>query len=132
MNTVNKGIRIINFALDLLVIIIISLILRAILGSQPDIRIVAFFVFLLYYISMENIWGQTVGKMVTRTMVINSENGKPGFLMIIFRTILRLNPFDYLSYLFGSDLGSHDTLSKTRVVNKPARHKEEQTSPVSI
>jgi len=34
------------------------------------------------------------------------------------RTLCRLIPFDALSFLFNDSVGWHDTLSKTRIVNK--------------
>jgi hypothetical protein len=43
---------------------------------------------------------------------------KPTMGRIALRTILRLNPFDGLSYLFGQEQGGHDLLSKTRLQSK--------------
>jgi hypothetical protein len=46
-------------------------------------------------------------------------NEKPGIGRIFLRTILRLNPLDGFSYLFGQEQGAHDLLSKTRLISKP-------------
>ncbi|WP_408030583.1 hypothetical protein [Tenacibaculum xiamenense] len=45
-------------------------------------------------------------------------NLKPNFRKLSYRTLLRLNPFDALSYLFGQQQGGHDTVSKIRLVIK--------------
>ena len=69
----------------------------------------------LYYFILELTIGQTIGKIVTKTRVVNIDNnGKPNFTRILIRTISRLIPIDFLSYLFSSN-GIHDILSKTEL-----------------
>jgi len=117
MKPVNKGIRLVHFIVDMMIILIIVRILEVV-RVPLDERIIMLIVFLLYYFTMESITGQTVGKMITKAMVVDSHKSKPGTLRILVRTILRLNPFDAYSYLFGLDIGAHDSLSKTWIVKK--------------
>lgn len=70
----------------------------------------------LYYLLGEFFFGQTIGKRVTKTKVASLDNGKPSFLAIFIRTLLRIVPFDFISYLVYSQ-GIHDTYSKTKLIN---------------
>ncbi len=115
MKPVNKGIRLVNLIVDMLMILIIAKILKS-TGIGLDISLVILMVFLAYYFIMESFTGRTVGKMITKTRVVDAQKTKPGILRIFFRTLLRLNPFDAYSYLFGSEIGAHDSLSKTWIV----------------
>ncbi len=77
-----------------------------------------YFVMFFYYLTFEAYNGQTIGKRITKTEVVNKYGTKPSLLKIIFRSFLRLIPIDSLSYLFGSEQGFHDKLSSTRLVKK--------------
>lgn len=69
----------------------------------------------LYYFILELIYGQTIGKMITKTKVVNTDNDEnPNFTRIFIRTISRLIPIDFLSYLITKN-GLHDILSKTEL-----------------
>jgi len=73
---------------------------------------------IFYYIIMEAILGQTLGKMITNTVVVTEDGEKPTLGTILLRTIVRFIPFDAFSYLGQRDTGWHDRWSKTRVVSK--------------
>lgn len=77
--------------------------------------IIAIFV---YYFSLEYIWGKTLGKFVTRTIVISEESETFTWKQIAIRTLCRFIPFESFSYFFGGNypVGWHDRLSHTRVV----------------
>jgi uncharacterized RDD family membrane protein YckC len=124
MTPVNKGIRIINLVIDITFIAIITLILTAIFGLYIDRRLLFIIVLLCYYFSMEYFTGQTIGKVITKTKVVDFKNTKPSLLKILIRTILRLNPFDSYSYLFGTELGSHDSLSRTLIITKTSAQQQ--------
>ncbi|MBR8535555.1 RDD family protein [Carboxylicivirga sediminis] len=74
-----------------------------------------FFSFFIYYLVMEATTGRTLGKMITRTKVIDENGNKPDFSTILIRSFCRLVPFNALSFLF-AERGWHDAWSKTRVV----------------
>jgi len=75
---------------------------------------------LLYFLFMsfqEIIFkGRSVGKFVTGTMAVMEDGAEIEINKSFNRNICRLIPFDGLSF-FGN-LGWHDSISKTRVVNK--------------
>jgi uncharacterized RDD family membrane protein YckC len=115
MKSITKGTRIINYLIDLLCISILSAIIIQISNTNVPIY---FVVYLIYYFSFEAINGQTIGKRITNTKVVNMYNEKASVGRILYRTVLRLNPFDIWSYLFGHEQGAHDLLSKTRLISK--------------
>lgn len=114
MNEITKGTRIINYLIDIIVISILSGVLNM-LSHFVRPLMVYYVVYLSYYFLFEYFRGQTLGKMITNTIIVDINNSKPGLMKILYRTILRLNPFDAFSYLFGQEQGGHDLLSKTRL-----------------
>ena len=69
-----------------------------------------------YFYGLENSIGQTVGKMITKTKVVNIEGGKPTTQQMLVRTFSRIIPLEPVLLIGGKWL--HDSLSKTRVVNQ--------------
>lgn len=73
--------------------------------------------YFLYFVVCEGLWQKTLGKLITKTKVVDREGNKPSFLKILGRSIARYIPFEQFSFLFGSfPVGWHDSLSKTLVV----------------
>jgi hypothetical protein len=69
--------------------------------------------YLLYCFLSEIIFGQTLGKMITRSCVVsNGVHLSTG--RVLLRTICRVIPFDGISFLFGAKW--HDRVSSTAVV----------------
>ncbi|MEJ6801797.1 MAG: RDD family protein [Crocinitomicaceae bacterium] len=82
----------------------------------PVVTLILFF--WSYYIILESWKGQTLGKMITKTEVVNVSGQTATLGQVIIRTLCRcIFPFDYLSYIL-SDKGLHDRISKTRVTQK--------------
>jgi uncharacterized RDD family membrane protein YckC len=73
---------------------------------------------LVYYISLETLFGQTIGKLVSQTIVVDENGDRPSHDMVLMRTLCRLIPFYELSFFGILGRGWHDTISKTYVVNK--------------
>lgn len=71
---------------------------------------------MILYVIFEYFFGQTPGKMVTKTKVVDRNGHKPNLGTIVLRTLLRLIPFEAFSFFNVPDKGLHDYLSKTRVV----------------
>jgi len=117
---ISKSKRSINFVIDNILIVIITTLIVFILpnnNKKTKQTIVLILVYFVYYILFEGFSGQTVGKYFTFSHVIFLKK-KNRWFWIIIRTILRLNPFDTFSFLFGTDCGTHDQLSFTRVVEE--------------
>lgn len=117
MQDITKGTRIINYSVDLISILIVSSLIGNIL-SILNTTIIYYIVYLVYYFTLEVIIGQTLGKLITKTKVVDMNNNKPSMWRTLLRTVLRLNPLDGFSYLFGQEQGAHDLLSKTRLISK--------------
>lgn len=113
-----KRIRLYNFLIDSTIFFIIVLIFSMLLKNHIERQNLKYLMILLhyvYYFTFELTTGQTIGKMITKTRVVNTDNDiKPNFTRILIRTISRLIPIDFLSYLFFLN-GIHDVLSKTEL-----------------
>ena len=73
-----------------------------------------------YYILFEFGLRQTPGKLITKTIVVNEDGSSPTFVNILVRTLCRFIPLEAFTFLGNEAVGWHDTLSKTRVINKTA------------
>ncbi|RZJ48672.1 MAG: RDD family protein [Flavobacterium sp.] len=82
-------------------------------------RIIFIFITIFYYTLTEGIFGRSVAKLITGTIVVDENGEKPELGTILKRTLCRIIPFDGLSFL-GSGRGWHDSMSDTYVVNKKA------------
>jgi len=129
MNKVGIGTRVINFLIDTLVVFLISYIISKInqyYAEQFKLRNVPFkyyfnfgylffAVLFFYYFLTELFFKRTVGKIMSYTKVVTSNNTKPGFFQILIRSLTRLLIIDMFFIPF-LDKTLHDYLSKTEVV----------------
>lgn len=88
------------------------------LGNMSDFegQILFVAICIFYYSFSEGIFGRSLGKFITGTIVVDENGQKPSFGTIFKRTLCRLIPFDALSFL--GSRGWHDSISDTYVVNK--------------
>lgn len=114
--------RFVNLLVDGLVMAVISVGASVVLGMLGQAWIadfapvVSWTIFFVYFLAFETLLGRTPGKMFTGTIVI-ADDGQPSSLgRIAIRTLLRLVPFDALSFLGASAYGWHDRWSGTQVV----------------
>lgn len=124
-NSVSSIIRFVNFVIDFIVIFIfygmivpnfeqfLSLTSKAELIIYRMGTLVLFFA--IYYIPFEHKYQKTLGKIITKTKVVNLVGEKPELGDIISRTFCRLIPFDRFSFFFTRN-GFHDAISKTKVI----------------
>lgn len=125
-NTVSVWKRAIHFIVDTLAFIIMGLLLAMIIGIFFDAALPSdlgflgylymFMVYFIYYTFMESKYQKTIGKFITKTKVVTLNGSRPTSADITRRTLLRLTPFDRISFLFTPN-GFHDKLSDTRVIN---------------
>ena len=71
-----------------------------------------------YYSLLEIFLSRTLSKYLTNTIVVKEDGSKPSSIDIFGRTLIRLIPFESLTFLQGRKLGWHDDYSKTYVVKK--------------
>lgn len=70
----------------------------------------------LYCTVTEAVFGKTIGKVITRTKVVDLEGQRPELMNLLGRNLVRLIPFEAFSFLGSSPVGWHDSMSDTRVI----------------
>ena len=81
---VDKGTRVINYIIDLFIIYSMTILIQQIFQTQLNPNIIAGILFFFYYLLLESIFGQTLGKKITGTCVLDLDNKKPTFLKFFF------------------------------------------------
>ncbi len=69
-----------------------------------------------YYWILEFMFGATLGKRLTGTRVVALDGGPATALQVLIRTLCRLVPLEFLSFMHSDPIGWHDRWSQTRVV----------------
>ncbi|MFC2086123.1 ATP-binding cassette domain-containing protein, partial [Bacteroidota bacterium] len=86
---------------------------------QIFLIITAIITYCAYYVTLEYKFHITLGKLITRTIVINNDGLYPALDTIFLRTIFRLIPFEPLSLLFSSKRKCwHDSFAQTIVIDR--------------
>ena len=77
-------------------------------------------IYIGYYALSETLFGQTLGKVITGTVVVDKNWSKPHLRRVLMRFLIRhLGIINVLSFIFSSRRrGLHDLASGTYVVNK--------------
>ena len=136
----SNGSRFINYILDIVIILVLIFVISLMiaflanfmgwndllywLGNLSDLegQLVFVVISIFYYSLSEGLFGRSIGKFVTGTIVVDENGEKPSFGTIFKRTLCRLIPFDGFSFL--GSRGWHDSISDTYVVNKKDLEKE--------
>jgi uncharacterized RDD family membrane protein YckC len=125
MNYASSYKRLMHYFIDIIVLVLIIQIIgrtycyvfNTTFEENENIFTLLFIlVYFLYHILMEYYFQKTVAKFITKTSVVNLNGKKPSKSLIIGRTFCRLIPFNTISW-FILDIGFHDRLSNTRVIN---------------
>lgn len=143
----DKGLRFANFIIDLVIRFALEYLLAILIAVTAKLAgadgflqwminvgfweelIFGIFVTLLYYNVMEITTGQTAGKLITGTSVVDYNGEKPDASTILTRSLCRIIPLEPLSFL-GDGRGWHDSIPDVYVVRKKdlreaiARHNE--------
>jgi uncharacterized RDD family membrane protein YckC len=130
--------RFLNYVIDHVAFMIILMLIGFILGvmialsQSPAIslwiaslgnwgwNLILLIISLIYYSVFEGIFGTTLGKLITGTVVVTENGVKPNFAVVVKRSLCRLIPFNAVSFFFNPGLGWHDSISDTYVVKKKA------------
>jgi uncharacterized RDD family membrane protein YckC len=128
-NEIKISTRFINFLIDMLAFTIIAIIVILILKnylpsfkvySPQNNRLITFILYFSYYFIFELLTSTTIGKLITKTKVVdNNSLNRPSLLKIFVRTLSRFIPFEGLS-IFLNDKKQiwHDQISGTTVIKK--------------
>ncbi|MDX6190801.1 RDD family protein [Flavobacterium sp. Fl-318] len=132
----SNGSRFLNYILDIIFIMLSAFILTFIFAilsnllewdglnewlinmSDLESQLVFVIISILYYVFTEGLFGRSIGKFITGTVVVDENGEKPGFGAIFKRSLSRLIPFDAFSFL--GSRGWHDSFSDTYVVGNKA------------
>lgn len=71
----------------------------------------------IYFFTFETMTQRTLGKYVSKTMVVLEDGSKPTPTDILLRSLCRFIPFEAFSFLGSEGRGWHDTISNTYVVD---------------
>ena len=114
-----KLLRLINFLIDNIIFTILAFVFLYFFKdkiNRENAVAILFFCYFLYYFVQELAWKKTIGKYITKTIVISKLTNEKHFIwQILIRTILRFIIIDTLSYLF-TNKGLHDFLSRTETI----------------
>jgi uncharacterized RDD family membrane protein YckC len=121
----SRGQRFANYLIDQVVFLALAFLLGILLAifnlvdqlNDLEINIIALLILYVYYAVMESAFGQTVGKLITGTIVVDLEGNRPSTKTILIRSLCRFIPFEPFSYLSDGP-GWHDMLAKTKVISK--------------
>ncbi len=80
------------------------------------LNLIGLLIYFIYYFVSEGLFGRTLGKLITGSVVVTSSVERPTWKAILYRSLSRLVPFEAFSF-FG-DIGWHDKWSNTYVVKK--------------
>lgn len=80
-----------------------------------------------YYLALELTFGTTIGKLVSRTMIVDEFGEKPPPQAYAIRSFARIIPFERFSFLTAFCRGWHDIISNTCVVDIETFNKEKET-----
>jgi uncharacterized RDD family membrane protein YckC len=133
LEPVSAGLRFANYLIDVVAFYIIAAIVGGIWGVSMAARgassvedaqgsvgmlyLVSFALFIAYYTVFEGATnGRTLGKLVTKTVVVKANGGPITFKDAFLRTLCRFIPFEPFSAFGGRPW--HDTITKTMVVKK--------------
>lgn len=127
----DKGKRFLNYIIDAAAISAIQTVLVNTFDVLESISFGSFFqgykvVFgfnllftpLYYFLTEYFLNGKTFGKFVTNTRVVTITGDKPTINQLIGRSFARIIPFEPFSYLGDSNIGWHDQMSETIVIDE--------------
>lgn len=120
----NKTLRAFNFLIDIFLVSALHYLFIVTYNSfnndtftNYDDLTPSFIIFLAYYVLFEYFKGKTIGKYITKTIVLTDGGLKPTFVNIVGRSLIRLIPLEPLSCLLNTKAyGWHDSFSKTIVI----------------
>lgn len=120
--------RFFNFVIDLLCFyaffFVLAIIVFVIFGDEAmavfeGLRglAISMAVYLGYYTLMEGTFSFTIGKLITGTRVVSTDQSKSRFLQAFVRALCRHIPFEPFSLLASDEnIAWHDSIAKTKVV----------------
>lgn len=107
-----------QFSLGVAIILIFKAAGAAHLKTGCMANLYGIFITVIYYSFMEYRFGFTLGKLVTKTRVVDESGGPISLGKAIGRSFSRYIPFEPFSCFGAESRGWHDSISKTYVVKR--------------
>ena len=107
--------RFLNCLIDSTLIFLLAILLMNLTGEEGMILSFPFLLF-FYYLLFESLSGATLGKIITRTRVVNGIGEKPHFVTILARSLCRYIPLDAFTFATKGG-GWHDNFTGTYVIS---------------
>ena len=104
-----------GFVVGILIVLIGGEAAISFIEDTPDI-LLGLPILIIYYFAFEMATSRTLGKLITGTKVVNEDGGPPTPTQIMGRTICRIIPFEFLTFLRTPSRGWHDSIPNTYVV----------------
>jgi len=129
LDPAGRGRRFANYLIDTVAQVLLVAVLSAVsvviwgesslawMETTPDI-VFGLGMMFLYYVPMEGLTGRTIGKFITRTVVVDEEGQRPSLGQVLGRTLARIVPFEAFSFFSSDARGWHDSWPRTYVVIK--------------
>ncbi len=123
-NLATTGQRFANYLIDLVMVLIVIVLLAVILEllsfSIPDndliYRLLGVISMVIYYTLTEMSGGRTLGKLITKTKVVNELGETPKASQVLKRSLCRIVPFEAFSAFSSTKLMWHDKWSDTYTI----------------
>jgi uncharacterized RDD family membrane protein YckC len=136
VNNLSTGLRLVNVMIDsFFYYYIFPLVVGyiTILTEMPLIILIYLFTFPVYYILCEFFFQKTIGKVFTRSIVVDEYGNKPDFKTIVVRSVIRFIPFEWFSFI-NQSRGWHDRWTNTFVITQAELNeiKELQKDPDNL
>ena len=114
---------IVFYALLLIVGVVLAIAIPSVVDTLEDTntfvdRLVSSLLFSLYCFGCEVLFGgKTLGKLITKTHVVDDDGNKPTTGALLKRSLCRMIPFDAFSFFSENPVGWHDRYANTMVVD---------------
>lgn len=127
IKTVSGGKRFGHYLIDMVCFYILTFVAGVVVAlTFPNVNLessvvsysITAAVIVLYYFVVESLLQSSLGKLVTRCVVIDEYGNKPTAGQLLGRSFARLIPFEAFSCLGDNSRGWHDSMSNTYVVQK--------------
>ena len=115
-----KFLRFLNFCIDSFLFLVMSRLTLNLLSANSimtDPKWFSIGFYFLYYFVNEYFFARTPAKWITKTKVVYNYPQAQKAKLIFIRTLVRLMPFDMISYVFSTN-GYHDRWSNTQTVSE--------------
>jgi uncharacterized RDD family membrane protein YckC len=125
-NLVGSGKRFLNSLIDGIFLYVVTTVINMVVVVALKPKDQSFGCFLLlfnlsvnfvYFTLFEHFFGKSIGKFVTKTIVINQDGDRPTLAQIMKRSASRFIPFECFTFFGEQSHGWHDSISNTFVVS---------------